>query len=91
MRETNQKVQRMLFIFLRYIRCKIETFAKLQREVGKEKTRRAHQLDVAQYAFDFSNVTCPNEAEHHFVRLHFACNLDEFVQHIKCLTKLQIL
>ena len=67
-----------------------ETFSILQRKVGKEKTRRVHQIEEAHYTFDF-NVACPDDVEQHVVRLHFKCNLAEFVQHIKCLTKPQLL
>ena len=68
-----------------------DTLSVLQREVGKEKTRRVHQIDDTHYVFDFSNVKCLDDAEQHVVRLHFTCNVSEFVHHIKCLTKPQLL
>ena len=67
-----------------------ETFSILQNEVGREKTRRVHQIEETHYTFD-CNVNCPDDVEMHVVRLHFTCKLPEFVQHLKCLRKPQIL
>ena len=67
-----------------------ETFAVLQKAFGKENTSRVNQFDEDHFCYDW-NVNCPNEVGKHAVRVHFKCNVKDFVQHIKCLQKPQVL